>query len=85
MQSITYPFVKLAELPDQTIFAQRTEAGGIAYYTNKYGPMSLVVDMTVTDKYTLKIVLELHNHINQRNMSSTGTRFDIMEMKERNA
>jgi hypothetical protein len=82
---VTYPFVKVAELPEQTIYAQRTLAGGIAYFTDECGVMSEIVDMTVVDEYTLKIIIELHNHLGQRSISSTGTRFDIMEMKEREA
>ena len=82
---VTYPFVQVASLPDQVIYAQRTVAGGIAYFTDRYGVMSLIVDMTIVDEYTLKIVAELNNLLAQRSMSSTGTRFDIMEMKERNA
>lgn len=84
-QVVTYPFVQVASLPDQVIYAQRTLGGGIAYFTDKYGVMTQIVDMTIVDEYTLKILIQLHKHINQRATSSTGTRFDIMELKERNA
>ncbi len=79
----TYPFVKVAELPEQTIYAQRTLAGGIAYFTDQYGVMSQIIDMTIVDEYTLKIILQLHKHLGQKSRNSTGTRYDIMEMKER--
>jgi hypothetical protein len=80
---VEYPFVKVAELPNQIIYAQRTPAGGIAYYTDQYGVMAQVVDMTIIDEFTLKMVLQLHKHLEQKSRNSTGTRFDIMEMKER--
>jgi hypothetical protein len=80
---VEYPFVKVAELPEQTIYAQRSPAGGVAYYTDQYGVMSQIVDMTITDEFTLKMVLQLHKHLEQKARNSTGTRFDIMEMRER--
>jgi hypothetical protein len=80
---VEYPFVKVAELPNQIIYAQRTLAGGIAYYTDQYGAMAQIVDMTIIDEFTLKMVLQLHKHLEQKSRNSTGTRFDIMEMKER--
>lgn len=78
-----YPFVQVAQLPNQTIYAQRTSGGGIAYYTDQYGTMSQIVDMTITDEFTLKMVMQLHKHLEQKTRNSTGTRFDIMEIKER--
>ena len=80
-----YPYVKVAELPNQIIYAKRTSAGGIAYYTDEHGVMSLIVDMTVVDEFTLKMVLQLHKHLEQKSRNSTGTRYDIMEMKVRAA
>lgn len=80
-----YPFVKVAELPNQIIYAKRTSAGGIAYYTDQYSVMSLIVDMTIVDEFTLKMVLQLHKHLEQKSWNSTGTRYDIMEMKARAA
>ena len=80
-----YPYVKVAELPNQIIYAKRTSAGGIAYYTDQHGVMSLIVDMTVVDEFTLKMVLQLHKHLEQKSRNSTGTRYDIMEMKVRAA
>ena len=78
-----YPFIKVAELPNQTIYAKRTDAGGVAYYTDQYGAECLIVDMTTTDEFTLKMILQLHKHLEQKARGSTGTRYDIMEIKER--
>ena len=78
-----YPFVKVAELPNQTIYAQRTAAGGVAYYSDQSGAQCLIVDMTTTDEFTLKMILQLHKHLEQKSWNSTGTRYDVMEMKER--
>jgi hypothetical protein len=78
-----YPFIKVAELPNQTIYAKRTAGGGVAYYSDQYGAECLIVDMTTTDEFTLKMILQLHKHLEQKSWNSTGTRYDVMEMKER--
>jgi len=80
MSDIKYRMLKVAELPDHRIYAQRTPGGGIAYFTEKNGEMEMVVNMTHADSTVVKLILDLDRMLNKKDKTSTGTRFDTLEL-----
>ena len=81
MSNTKYRMIKVAEVPGASIYAQRNSSGGLSYYTDRGGILSLVVDMTLADPYEVKLILDLDRILKKKDKMSTGTRFDTMEFK----
>ena len=81
MSEIRYKMVKVAELPDYRIYAQRTSGGGICYYTEVGDEMKMIVNLTYADANVVKLILDLDRMLNKKDKKSTGTRFDTLEFE----
>jgi hypothetical protein len=57
--------IPVISLPSGTIFAQRTEAGGICYMDDTIGGGCPLVDMTIANPSHLKVILEMHDYIDK--------------------
>jgi hypothetical protein len=51
--------VPVAEILGFTLYAARTEAGGVCFYEDSCGIIAELVDMTVADPYMLRLALDL--------------------------
>jgi hypothetical protein len=54
---------EVARFPWATLYAKRTEAGGLAYFTDDIGGGQMIVDMTLADIDILRFIVEEHTRI----------------------
>jgi len=59
------PMIPVGNVMGVTIFAKRTEAGGIAFFSDDVGGGQLVVDFTTVDATILKLCIDLHSWVDQ--------------------